>query len=393
MIPAGEAQYVFVNHGGSESQERNPGNISKDRRNNIMEMLARRTEAGALTLADYEARIHLYKEQIGTGYIGIGRTLNEAKEAGVVAHGQWEQWVTETTGLTVRQAQRCMQAATEIKDGSAMARLEMSKALMLLGSGLEEEQREAIAQKAADEGATVKQLKEELRRAKLQVVQETGASAEIREELKKIRSERQYLEHQLKDTIESYRKRMDEVGAEEYERGRNEMARRAQDLQEKIDLLRGRLEKAVDIAREELDHEYQEALEHANRQNTILAGKVKDARAEAAEEVEEELKELRKARQELLDAAEEAEKRAADAEAELDAVRAGQDSRQKPMILQLGSAVGEFMRECSAMPFSAEELQKERGTVIGLLSDMEDWIDKMYAAIGMPAVNGEGAVE
>ena len=38
----------------------------------------------ALTLADYEARIHLYKEQIGTGYIGIGRTLNEAKEAKVV---------------------------------------------------------------------------------------------------------------------------------------------------------------------------------------------------------------------------------------------------------------------------------------------------------------------
>ena len=93
-----------------------------------MTMLAKGTETRALTLADYEARIHLYKEQIGTGYIGIGRTLIEAKEAKVVPHGQWESWVTETTGLTPRQAQRCMQAATEIRDGSAMARLEMSKA-------------------------------------------------------------------------------------------------------------------------------------------------------------------------------------------------------------------------------------------------------------------------
>ena len=53
-----------------------------------MTMLANRNEAGALTLADYEARIHLYKEQIGTGYIGIGRTLNEAKAAGAVPHGE-----------------------------------------------------------------------------------------------------------------------------------------------------------------------------------------------------------------------------------------------------------------------------------------------------------------
>ena len=95
-----------------------------------MTMLAEKKMTGALTLADYEARIHLYREQIGTGYIGIGRTLNEAKDAGVVPHGEWEEWVTRTTGLNTRQAQRCMQAAREIRDGSALARLEMSKALM-----------------------------------------------------------------------------------------------------------------------------------------------------------------------------------------------------------------------------------------------------------------------
>ena len=119
-----------------------------------MTMLAERNENKALTLADYEARIHLYKEQIGTGYIGIGRTLNEARAAGAVPHGEWEAWVTRVTGLTPRQAQRCMQAAREIREGSAMARLEMSKALMLLSSGLSEESREEVAAQAAREADT-----------------------------------------------------------------------------------------------------------------------------------------------------------------------------------------------------------------------------------------------
>ena len=372
-----------------------------------MTMLANRMEKGspalpgrALTLADYEARIHLYKEQIGTGYIGIGRTLLEAKEAKVVPHGQWESWVQETTGLTARQAQRCMQAATEIKDGTAMARLEMSKALLLLGSGLDEEAREEIAGKAVEEGATVKDLREQLRKAKLQIVQETGASAEIREELKKIRSERESMENQLKATIEAYQKRMDEECGKAYRRGVEEQATG--------------LEK-------EIRKEFQDKINHINSERARLEDTRKDLLARLEEEkkggsarwdegyeagrkeavgLRNELnkqtqyaQDLKKNQDDLLAAAEEAEKRAAEAEAELDALRAGVDSRQKPMAVQLGNAVGEFMRECSAMPFYAEELLKERGAVISLLSNLEDWIDKMYAAIGMPTVDGEGAVE
>ena len=123
-------------------------------------------ETRVLTVADYEARIHLYKEQIGIGYIGIGRTLNEAKESGLVPAGQWEAWMVDVTGLTVRQAQRCMQAAREIKDGSAMARLEMSKAMRLLSSGLDEDQREELAAKASQDELTVKELEAEIRKLK-----------------------------------------------------------------------------------------------------------------------------------------------------------------------------------------------------------------------------------
>lgn len=139
-------------------------------------------ENGLMTLEDYEARIYIYKAQIGTGYIGIGRTLNEAKEARVVPHGQWESWVTTTTGLNIQQAQRCMRAAREIREGSALAQLEMSKALMLLSSGLNEDAQEELAKQAADESATVKELREEIERQKadLAVFERTAIAAEER---------------------------------------------------------------------------------------------------------------------------------------------------------------------------------------------------------------------
>lgn len=264
-----------------------------------MEMLAKREEGRVLSLADYEARIYLYREQIGTGYIGIGRTLIEAKEAGVVPHGEWEAWVTRTTGLETRQAQRCMQAAREIKDGSALAKLEMSKALMVLSSGLEEDEQEAIAARAADEGQGIRQLREEIRKLKeekdaeragsqeeirklqearekekaesegafaeklremqekheaeiadsrdvikelkLQVVNGSGAVAEIREKLKAATQERDQVAAQMQAANDAWRKRMDDETGKAYRRGLEESGkeldaanRRVEDLQAEL---------------------------------------------------------------------------------------------------------------------------------------------------------------
>ena len=207
-----------------------------------MGMLTTENNGRALTIADYEARIEIYKEQIGTGYIGIGRTLNEAKDAGAVPHGEWAGWVERVTGLNLRQAQRCMQAAREIRDGSAMARLEMSKALLLLSSGLDEETREEMARAADADGATVKQLREEIaeikrqkdteaaeaaeavKALKLQAMREAGTAAEIREELKRATKERNSLEEQMRATVEGYKARIDQAAGEAYQRGMTDQA-------------------------------------------------------------------------------------------------------------------------------------------------------------------------
>lgn len=168
-----------------------------------MTMLAAKNENN-LTIADYEARIHLYKEQIGTGYIGIGRTLIQAKEAKVVPHGQWEEWVTTTTGLTMRQAQRCMEAAREIKDGSAMAQLEISKAIMLLSSGLDEDTRESVAQQAVDDSLTVRSLKEQI--AAIKAKADTDAAA--------AESRRQTVERDARKAIDSLTRQLEDAERE-----------------------------------------------------------------------------------------------------------------------------------------------------------------------------------
>ena len=378
-----------------------------------MTMLANVTETRALTLADYEARIHLYKEQIGTGYIGIGRTLLEAKEAKVVPHGQWESWVTQTTGLTARQAQRCMQAATEIRDGSAMARLEMSKALLLLGSGLDEEAREEIAEKAGQEGATVKALKEEIRQTKLKLVQETGASAEIREALRKAEAEREDLEQQIRARETAYQQRLEEAREDAYRRGEQaggadaagEIRRLRTDLEQNRQLrqsLQDRLDSAMRRADDQNSAARKIMLErdgirqHVRELERILEEREEEHQrmlAKCDEEArEEEREKLKRSQQEILDAAVLAEQRAADAEAELEALKAGGDGQTEPPWKTLKVALTRFMADCEMMPLDPAALLPYKTRIEAHLTRLERWTDYMRMALA-GTVPGEGAVE
>ena len=311
-----------------------------------MTMLAEKKMTGVLTLADYEARIHLYREQIGTGYIGIGRTLNEAKEAGVVPHGEWEEWVTRTTGLNTRQAQRCMQAAREIRDGSALARLEMSKALMLLASGLSEEEQEQAAGKAADEGQSVRELREEIQRLKnaaeteradsgqiikqlkQKIVEESGASAEIRIQLRQAKAERDQLAGQLEATQAAYRQRMDEETEKAYKDGMQEGRENAErDV--------GNLRNDLRIAREK-EEQTRRALEKAKKDNEYYVASIsrnldkmmaakKEARAEG------EAAGMQQAMEQQAGALAAKEKEIAELQAELDAAEAREAKRAQEL--------------------------------------------------------------
>ena len=382
--------------GEARARSRPRRNKQKDRRTKTMTMLANRTETRVLTLADYEARIHLYKEQIGTGYIGIGRTLLEAKEAKVVPHGQWESWVTETTGLTPRQAQRCMQAATEIKDGTMMARLEMSKALLLLSSGLNAEQQEEIAGTAVEEGATVKDLREQLRKAKLQIVQETGAAAEIREALKKSEDEREQIKAQMRETISGYKARLDEETAKAYQQGQDDVVNRHQELSNQIAMLkiqrdeayeRGEKAAAAEAAAE--IRKLKADLKSSEELRKLTAHALQEARDTVPEN-------FMKDREKILAAAEDAERRAADAEAELEALKAGNGEDRGTVADKINSAVFQFLSVCGYMTDRPEVLQRvdaqsARNILCGV-DILQGWCEEVYKVLD-GTVEAEGAVE
>ena len=303
-----------------------------------MTMLAEKKEERILSLADYEARIRLYKEQAVAGYIGIGRTLSEAKAAGVVPHGEWENWVTEQTGLSIRQAQRCMQAAAEIGEGSWLGRIDMSKAMLLLGSGLEDGEKEELGRRAAEEGATVRELREEIARIrgerekedaenresiralKKQIVQETGAAAEIRAALRRAEEERGRLEQQLRATAAGFQERLDEECGKAYRRGqddtagasaramaendqkmrglRNELNQKtqyAESLREELKAAEEREKEAAQRARDEFAALHRDAVEAKNREIDELREELDAAEAREAKRAKE-LAELRKER-------------------------------------------------------------------------------------------------
>lgn len=325
-----------------------------------MTMLAKSVETGVITREGCEARIALYKEQIGTGYIGIGKTLNEAKAAGIVPHGEWEEWATRTTGMEIRYVQRCMQAATEIRDGSQMARLEMSKALMLLSSGLDAETREQVAGKAADEGATVRELREQIKKLKLEKVNGAGAAAEIREQLKKAESEREQLIAQMTERENAWKARLEVETGKAYQRGSSEQVKEIEadirkEFQNKLDYNRGQIEtlktqlemaeakrksaetegtrqwdrgfeagrRDLEKAENELEKqikgnlEISEQLKGKDREIEVLKGKLLAAENNRVEVVPPDYEQLRRDRADLIKAVEAAEKKAAEAEERL----------------------------------------------------------------------------
>ena len=378
-------------------------------------------ETGIITLAHYEARIALYKEQIGTGYIGIGRTLNEAKEAGAVPHGEWETWVERVTGLTIRQAQKCMQAAREIKDGSELARLEMSKAIMLLGSGLEEEEREELARKSAEEGGTVKQLRAEIekvkaekqaeldeamqavRQLKVQVVSETGAAAEIRESLRRAKAERDGLVNQLKATQEAYRKQIDQAEMEAYKRGAADQEKEIREeirgeFLRKTDFLRQQkntLDTQVEMLQKRISEKEKEISAQWDRGYNSARQELEEAK-QAQATLESQLKELA----EELEAAEERE---AKKSRQLEELRSANQARQMDSArvsaqafggTDLAAAVRQFIGAAGVLPQMGSSLSRmpedEREVIRDNIETVAAWVRGAMAAMGV--VDAEGLV-
>ena len=106
----------------------------------------------------------------------------------------------------------------------------------------------------------------------------------------------------------------------------------------------------------------------------------------------EQREEWKRNQADLLAAAEEAEKRAADAEAELEALRAGGAGLPDPAWKVLKVAVTRFMTDCEMLPLDPAALIPEKARIMANIERLEKWTDMMRIAMA-GTVPGEGAVE
>lgn len=148
------------------------------------------------TLAHIEYRISYHLQGAYNEILAVGRCLNEAKDAGLVPHGQWEEWVRTTTNMSERQAQKLMQAARSIQAGSAMENLSISKIQAILA--LPEPEREEVAEKAQAEDMSLRELQLEVAKRKATQDKLHKVEADLSTYTKQTRKEREQLLAEIK---------------------------------------------------------------------------------------------------------------------------------------------------------------------------------------------------
>lgn len=124
-----------------------------------------------------ETNLEQCKKNIALSMWQIGNLLNQAKDEGVVPHGEWTAWATTHSGLNERGVQLAMRQARELAQDSPLLELDDSKINALIRIPAEE--REAFAARIDAENATSREV--------------TEAVAQYRRELSEIKKERNAL--------------------------------------------------------------------------------------------------------------------------------------------------------------------------------------------------------
>lgn len=124
-----------------------------------------------------ETNLEQCKKNIALSMWQIGNLLNQAKDEGVVPHGEWTAWATTHSGLNERGVQLAMRQARELAQDSPLLELDDSKINALIRIPAEE--REAFAARIDAENATSREV--------------TEAVAQYRRELAEVRKERNAL--------------------------------------------------------------------------------------------------------------------------------------------------------------------------------------------------------
>lgn len=329
-------------------------------------------------LAVIEYRIATHMNGAYENIIEVGRCLCEAKEAGLVPHGQWEAWVRQNTGMSERSAQKLMQTARSIHSGSSLAKLPISKITTILR--LPEPEREGMAERAISEEMSLRQLQEAVRREKQRADQLAAEKAEAERELNTLKADTATLAETLAESITDERLAEAE---EEIEALRKAIAAAQEDGDgEEAKRLRAQLEITKAFA-----NRVRQRAEKANKQGGIspeaqaeidrLSGEL----AEAERYAEEQAELRQQAQQELLN---QRMQRARGEQAPIAAFGSA----------QLATAVQAFIAAAGIFPHTGSSIRRasdgERAQMRQYIDMIDEWVTGARRALAQPIASGEG---
>jgi len=223
-------------------------------------------------LTAIESRIRQRRDNVTREFYAIGDELNEAKARGVVPHGQWEQWATEITGLSIRAVQRLMQAAREVpaerRASSSLGQLEFRQLSAVLS--LPEGEREAMADKALAEGMTSREVEAAIAKAREEATRAADKrQAALRDETNRLRMDMERKAEALaaemaEDDLMEAAKR-----AEDAEQALAASLRRVAEMEERIKATADNPAKDAEL--QALRAQLQQANDYASKQATLRA--------------------------------------------------------------------------------------------------------------------------
>ena len=234
-----------------------------------------------------ETNLEQCKKNIALSLGQIGNLLNQAKDEGVVPHGEWTAWATTHSGLNERGVQLAMRQARELAQDSPLLELDDSKINALIRIPAEE--REAFAARIDAENATSREV--------------TEAVAQYRRELAEVKKERNALIDKAAEKTKEVERLRGEVkkqtrAAESALREANEYKDSAEVLKKMNDTyttqvveLRQNLEAMTTPEIEELKKHIEELKDKlkAAENNTTLADSERAAYERRIEQLEDEL--------------------------------------------------------------------------------------------------------
>ena len=190
-----------------------------------------------------ETNLEQCKRNIALSMWQIGNLLNQAKDEGVVPHGEWTAWATTHSGLNERGVQLAMRQARELAQDSPLLELDDSKINALIRIPAEnatsrevteavaqyrrelaevKKERNALIDKAAEKTKEVERLRGEVKkqtRAAESALREANEYKDCTEVLKKMNDTyttqvvelRQNLEEMTTPEIEELKKHIEEL--------------------------------------------------------------------------------------------------------------------------------------------------------------------------------------